>query len=643
MSGASAITRGWSRSDLESALRTVGIVAGDTVYFQVCHDDLGPVQGVASDAGLCETMHAALQNVLGESGTLVVPTYTFSFCRQQIFDPDATPTLRGPWNTFTAFPEYVRRLPGAVRSADPIFSNAGIGPRARDLLHDVPRECLGDDSIHARMRRVHGKICILGIGLFEAIFRHYVESVCRVPWRFDKVFGGKIRANGVPREEEWIYNVRIASPHGNPAGERLERLARDEGVCRAASIGGSEIVAVDAEAYFQLASREFARDPWFAAKGPPGDALAIEEARTGGPAVAASLPPTASMHQVMDELWKLPRDTVSNGFDAALKGLASLAPMAIHEYRTGSRAFGFVIPEKWTCTGASVVTGDGTPVLSSADQPLRVPSYSLPFEGTVDLQRLREHLHVHPTLPNAIPFVHMGYRRDWGLCCSRRELEGIHAGQFHVAIHTSFSLGTLKVGEIIVPGAVDETIVLVAAMGKPAMANDNMSGVVVALEVARWLRTRPGLRHTFRILFVPDDLGALAFFDDHPDLVARTTVVLKLSMLGTAYPLLLTIPSGATAVGPDLIDAMGGVLGGDASVGIAETAGIDDRAAKLATLVPTCTLSRQDPGSLHGGAPYPEHHSDLDTPSILAGGSLEASYATVCRLLEAVEHAARQT
>src|SRR5450432_4197828 len=237
----------WTRDDLVRALRSTGLTPGDTVYFQVCSETLGPAQGADGERALAALLYSALREAVGDHGTVVAPTYTFSFCRQEVFDPDATPTVPGLWNTFTAFPEFVRKLQGAVRSRDPIFSNAAVGPRAKELLGSVPAVCLGEDSVHARLRRVGGKICILVVGLYEAIFRHYVESISRVPWRFDKLFTGKIREHGVERKEGWLYNVRIGAPNGNPAGEALEALARRTGVCRTAPVGSGELVTVDAE------------------------------------------------------------------------------------------------------------------------------------------------------------------------------------------------------------------------------------------------------------------------------------------------------------------------------------------------------------------------------------------------------------
>jgi hypothetical protein len=118
------------------------------------------------------------------------------------------------------------------------------------------------------------------------------------------------------------------------------------GVCRAAPVGRGEVLSVEAEAFFELASRELKRDPWFTARGPAGDPLRIEDARTPGKAEAASLPHDASMGEIIGALWRLPRDIVSNGYDVALRALATQVPMTIHEYPTGTECWTWIVPEK---------------------------------------------------------------------------------------------------------------------------------------------------------------------------------------------------------------------------------------------------------------------------------------------------------
>ena len=61
---------------------------------------------------------------------------------------------------------------------------------------------------------------------------------------------------------------------------------------------------------------------------------------------------------------------------------------------------------------------------------------------------------------------------------------------YRVVIRTTFEPGTLKVGEVVIPGESEQTFVLVAHLCHPAMVNDDLTGVVVGLDVARRLTGR---------------------------------------------------------------------------------------------------------------------------------------------------------
>ena len=124
----------YSRSSLATALRSGGIGSGDTVLVHLDLAALGEAEGAPTPAGRNALVREALFDVVGPEGTILVPTYSFSFCRQQDFDPETTPAISGAWSPTVDFPEEFRKLPGAVRSRDPIHSVAGVGPRAQELL-----------------------------------------------------------------------------------------------------------------------------------------------------------------------------------------------------------------------------------------------------------------------------------------------------------------------------------------------------------------------------------------------------------------------------------------------------------------------------------------------------------------------------
>jgi aminopeptidase-like protein/aminoglycoside N3'-acetyltransferase len=628
---------GYRREDLVHGLREIGAEPGDTIFLHVDLAALGEPRGVG-EGGAPGLLLAAVREVVGPGGTILVPTYTFSFCRGEPFDPQRTATVGGPWSPSADFLEFFRAQPGTIRSSDPIHSVTGQGPSAAALLRDLPPTCFGEGSVFHRLREGRGKICMVGLGLEEATLRHHSEEVARAPFRYRKLFTGLIREGETDRKSGWIYNVRILADNGFPDGHRLEARARARGLCRASAVGRGELLVIGARELHELTLASLAEDPWVTARGPAGDPVALESERVGACRPAVSLPPAASMRAMIEGLWRLPRDIVSDGYDAALDALAAQVPMTIHRYPTGLDCWTWLVPEKWTCHEAYLETLDGQRIFSYAEHPLHVVSYSLPFEGEVTREVLLRHLHVHPTLPDAIPFVFKYYERDWGLCCSRGTRERLTEESYRVVIRTSFRYGELAVGETVAPGRSEECVVLCAHLCHPGMANDDLTGVVVGIEVMRRLLARRNLRYTYRLLILPETIGSIAFLSQNESLLPRLRGGLFLEMLGLPNPAALQLSfAGDTEFDRCFTHALREQDATGWTGEFREIIGNDERQFNAPGVrVPMLSLSRVrrlgDPAW-----PYPEYHSSADTPAAVSWQHLDESADLVERMVDTLE------
>jgi aminopeptidase-like protein len=345
------------------------------------------------------------------------------------------------------------------------------------------------------------------------------------------------------------------------------------------------------------------------------------------------------MLELINELWFLKRDIVSDGFDQALQRLAQEIPMTLHTYPTGTPVWTWRIPEKWTCQEATLETLDGRRLLDYADHPLHVVSYSLPFEGVVSREELLRHLHIHSRLPEAIPFVFKYYERDWGFCAAQTLRDSLNEDAYRAVIRSSFEPGELKVGEVIVPGESDETFMLVAHLCHPAMVNDDLTGVVVGLDVARTLLAGPRPYFTYRLLILPETIGSVAWLSQHEDLIPRMVGGLFLEMLGNDSPhaLQASLQPGSQA-DQALSSALRGLDLASYQAPYRSVINNDERQFNAPGVrVPMLSLSRvEPPGS--PTRPYPQYHSSLDTPAIVTQERLEASRQVVLGMLDAWEH-----
>jgi aminopeptidase-like protein/aminoglycoside N3'-acetyltransferase len=629
----------YSRTDLINGFRQIGLRPGDIVFFQVSHAAVGAAECGSSENEVPELLYSAMREVIGSEGTMLVPTFSFSFCRNEDFDIQTTPCIQGPWSSSLDFLEYFRALPGVVRSADPIHSVSGLGPKAEELLSRLPNTSFGEDCLHDRLLKSGGKICGIGVSLADAPFLHYVEEAMGVPFRYKKLFTGRTGRNGKLSNKGWISSVPIQAANCFPDGTRLEKIARSEGLCRMADVGLGEVVSIDCRSFYELIRREIARDPWISARGPAAHPIGLENSRTSAKEASIQLPQNASMDELIRALWRLPRDIVSDGYDTALRALSTQVPMTVHEYPTGTECWTWLVPEKWTCREAWLETLDGRRLFSYEDNPLHVVSYSLPVDREVARQELFDHLHVHPGLPNAVPFVFKYYERDWGLCCSKHLMDSLRDDLYRVVIRSEFSYGTLKVGEVVVQGKSSETFVLCAHLCHPAMVNDDLSGVVVGLKVIQELLKRRNLRYTYRFLIVPETIGSAAYLSHQGELIPKMIGGLFLEMLGLKYPHALQLSfAGDTEVDRCLVKVLRDEDPDGWTGPFRTVVGNDERQFNAPGVrVPMLSLSRVVRDNKDCWRYFPEYHSSQDTPELASSTQLAKSRDLVLKMIDAVE------
>ena len=622
----------YNQEDLLKAIHSVGVNRGDIIFSHVGMSKLGSPKELHEGKTKFDIIYGAIREVIGPEGTLFAPTYTYSFCKGEIFDPLETPSQVG------YFGEALRKLKGAKRSVDPIFSVAGIGPQAEKLLENLPRNCFGTDSFLDRLGQVGAKQCNIGVSLHFTSGMHYLEQLTKVPYRFPKLFSGYIKENGKLVKQSWLYDVMVLGRLSNPMYERIETDEQTQHLWLSATVGLGQINCIGYHELYDFLSSKLVQDPWYFFEGSSTDIIASERTRVGIKEYDIDLPKNANIEQIVRSLWYLPRDIVSDGYDATLEALSKQVPMTIHEYPTGTECFTWIVPEKWTCHEAYLETIDGKRLFSYSDNPLHVVSYSLPFEGEVSRDELFKHLHIHHKLSEAIPFIHKYYERDWGLCCSKALKDNLTNERYRVVIKADFSYSTLKVGEVFVPGKSEECFVLCAHLCHPCMVNDDMAGVAVGIDIMRELLKRKKLHYTYRFIILPETIGSAAYLSHNEKLVPKMIGGLFLEILGTSHPHMLKLSIVGDAQIDECIHLA--VKEHDPRVWLGDPINDllnDERMFNAPGVgVPMLSLSRTVPKH-EVDYPYKEYHSSFDTPENADFPNMYDSRDLVLKIIDAIE------
>jgi aminopeptidase-like protein len=217
------------------------------------------------------------------------------------------------------------------------------------------------------------------------------------------------------------------------------------------------------------------------------------------------------MHALAAELFPICRSITGDGVRETLEILRRDLPRLVtHEVPSGERAFDWIVPDEWNAREAYVVCPDGSRILDFADTNLHLLGYSMPVDKRVPLDELQEHLYSEPEQPDAIPYVTSYYEKRWGFCIAHDERERLREGTYRVKIDTTLEPGHLSYGELIVPGKTPDEILISTYVCHPSMANNELSGPVVAAHLAQWAQS-VSRRLTYRFVFVPETIGSIVF------------------------------------------------------------------------------------------------------------------------------------
>jgi aminoglycoside 3-N-acetyltransferase len=140
-------------------------------------------------------------NRVGKNGTILIPTFSWDFCRYGLFDTLKTKSFTG------AISNYALKRDDFIRTKHPMFSFAIYGKHAKKLSKIDCMTGWGNLSIFDYMYKKNAKNLIIGKD-YKPIFTfmHYIEQKVKVNYRFFKNFKGKY-INGQRIEKKVVYQM----------------------------------------------------------------------------------------------------------------------------------------------------------------------------------------------------------------------------------------------------------------------------------------------------------------------------------------------------------------------------------------------------------------------------------------------------
>lgn len=329
----------------------------------------------------------------------------------------------------------------------------------------------------------------------------------------------------------------------------------------------------------------------------------------------------------MAELYPLCRSITGNGTRATLDILARECDLTRHEVSTGSAVLDWRIPDEWNLRRA-VLFGPQGIIADTEINNLHIVGYSEPCHGDFELRALRGNLHSLPQQPAVIPYRTSYYTQTWGFCLAHDTLSALTPGWYTVDIDATLAPGALSYGEFFVPGRQREEVLISTHICHPALANDNLTGIVASLALARWAAAETR-ELSYRFLFVPATIGAIAWLAANRSNVGWIKHGLVLTGLGDRAPLTYKRSRRGDAPIDRLMSHL--LLGSGRTVDWSPY-GYDERQfCSPGFDLPVGRLSRAPHGT------YPEYHTSADNLSFVDPAQVIAAIDLVLTVFDAIE------
>ena len=340
------------------------------------------------------------------------------------------------------------------------------------------------------------------------------------------------------------------------------------------------------------------------------------------------------MYELARELFPIGRSLTGKGVRKTLQIMKRELPeLMIYEVPSGTKAFDWTVPKEWDIREGYIEDEEGTRIVDYNDLNLHVVGYSCPVDRVVDLDELKQYIYVQSGQPDAVPYVTSYYKERFGFCMSEKQKEQLKPGKYHMYIDSELFDGNLTYGELIIPGREKKEILISTYVCHPSMANNELSGPVLATALAKAISEQKDRRYTYRFVWIPETIGSITYLSKHITEMKQNTIAgFVLSCVGDNR----TYSYVPSRKGDTLADR---VVKNVLQFHYPEykkytflNRGSDERQYNAPGVdLPVCVMCRSKYGE------YPEYHTSLDNMDVISPEGLQGAYDAYMSVFEALE------
>ena len=176
------------------------------------------------------------------------------------------------------------------------------------------------------------------------------------------------------------------------------------------------------------------------------------------------------------------------------------------------KIYDWKIPLTWLVKDAYIIYKKKK-ILDYSVNNLHLVGYSTPQNFSTTINKIKKHLFFLKNKPSLIPFVTSYYKKFWGFCISYNQYKKLDKkAKIKIVIKSKLIKSKMKYLEYKILGKSKKEILIVSYICHPSMANNELSGLIVASALSKLLKAS---KYTVRIILIPETIGAINFISIH--------------------------------------------------------------------------------------------------------------------------------
>jgi|694.fasta_scaffold75486_2 aminoglycoside 3-N-acetyltransferase len=253
--------------NLINSLKKIGIKKGDTIYLGI---NLGKTYHnfyknmftkktlLDSKTFYSNQVLNILKKYLTNKGTIIVPSFYFSFFKKKFYNNKTTKTNLG------FFENNFLKQKNISRSDHPIFSISCWGKNKNKIIHPCGPFSFGQNSPFNNFLKYKVKFLNIGNLFIETCtYVHHLEHLNGINHRYYKAATGTIIQNEIRKKKTYYALVRYKSLKAEKAEYKIGKLIRDKKLISETNQFGIYTSAINASEVYNIGMKALINNPSF--------------------------------------------------------------------------------------------------------------------------------------------------------------------------------------------------------------------------------------------------------------------------------------------------------------------------------------------------------------------------------------------